>query len=267
MLFNSIKSLYATDKATLLKATNNKTLAIVLDTETAIKNKERFWAVGGKVEGFNSLVYDLGLIVIDLTGNVYGSLNLVISDIFKHEREKMDTCYFAEKLQSYYIDIDERVREVVCINTALEALDYLTNDLGIKTVMAYNARFDYEALTTTNEYVNNVRRFFNADVNILDIQKMLHSHVKTNRKYRKYCLTNGYMTNHKTPRPQEKAEVVYRYITRDDTFIEDHTGLKDCEIEAKIFVWLNKKNASYKKVNEEYTPFINRWMDKIEVEA
>ena len=33
-----------------------------------------------------------------------------------------------------------------------------------------------------------------------------------------------------------KAEIVYRYLTGDLSFIEDHTGLNDCRIEYEILL-------------------------------
>jgi hypothetical protein len=44
------------------------------------------------------------------------------------------------------------------------------------------------------------------------------------------------MTNHQTPRPRLTAEVLYRYITGDNSFIESHTGLEDVTIEKEIFL-------------------------------
>ena len=43
------------------------------------------------------------------------------------------------------------------------------------------------------------------------------------------------MTNHATPRPRFTAEVLWRYISKNNDFVESHTGLKDVEIEKEIF--------------------------------
>jgi hypothetical protein len=43
------------------------------------------------------------------------------------------------------------------------------------------------------------------------------------------------MTNHATPRPRATAEILYRYISGEDNFIESHTGLEDVMIEKEIF--------------------------------
>jgi hypothetical protein len=42
------------------------------------------------------------------------------------------------------------------------------------------------------------------------------------------------MTKHKNPRVRLTAEILYRYITGNNDFIESHTGLEDVLIETKI---------------------------------
>ena len=65
--------------------------------------------------------------------------------------------------------------------------------------------------------------------------------------YRKFCFDNGYVTSHKTPRPQVKAEVIYRYITGDNDFIESHTGLEDVLIEKEILAYCFSKHKKMRK--------------------
>ena len=67
------------------------------------------------------------------------------------------------------------------------------------------------------------------------------------KKYIKFCEENGYMTKHKTPRPQTKAEVVYKYITGNNNFIESHTGLEDVMIEIEI---MKKCFKTHKKMRK-----------------
>ena len=55
------------------------------------------------------------------------------------------------------------------------------------------------------------------------------------------------MTSHKTPRPQKKAETVYRYITRDTDFVESHTGLEDVKIETLIMAYCYRQHKKMRK--------------------
>jgi NAD-dependent SIR2 family protein deacetylase len=54
--------------------------------------------------------------------------------------------------------------------------------------------------------------------------------------YKEFCKTNGFMTKHKRPQPQKKAETLYRYLTNNIDFVEEHTGLEDSLIELEILL-------------------------------
>ena len=47
--------------------------------------------------------------------------------------------------------------------------------------------------------------------------------------------------------PRATAEILYRYITQDVDFIEDHTGLEDVLIEKEIFVRCMKQHKKMRK--------------------
>ena len=65
--------------------------------------------------------------------------------------------------------------------------------------------------------------------------------------YKEFCFENGFVTKHKTPRPQVKAETLYRYITQNIDFIESHTALKDVMIEKEIFAYCFRKHQPMRK--------------------
>ena len=54
-----------------------------------------------------------------------------------------------------------------------------------------------------------------------------------NETYRNFCVTNNYVTNYGQNR--YTAEVIYRFLTNCNDFVEEHTGLADCMIEKEIF--------------------------------
>ena len=72
--------------------------------------------------------------------------------------------------------------------------------------------------------------------------------------YRKFCEENGFMTKHSTPRPRLTAEVIYRYITKNVEFAEEHTGLEDVLIEAEIFKYCMRQHKKMRKgLHEKWT--------------
>ena len=66
------------------------------------------------------------------------------------------------------------------------------------------------------------------------------------KNYKKFCSENGYMTRNNLP--QFKAEVIYKYISGNNDFIESHTGLEDVLIEVQI---MSKCFRTHKKMTKE----------------
>ena len=66
--------------------------------------------------------------------------------------------------------------------------------------------------------------------------------------YKKFCEENGFMTKHKTPRPQTKAETVYAFLTNNPSFTEEHQGLDDIRIEIAIMAACIKKHKKMRRV-------------------
>ena len=53
-------------------------------------------------------------------------------------------------------------------------------------------------------------------------------------EYKEFCIENGFtLANGRTPR--FTAEILYKFITKDLQFEEEHTGLADVRIEREIF--------------------------------
>ena len=66
------------------------------------------------------------------------------------------------------------------------------------------------------------------------------------RNYVKYTMSHGLIT--KSGRPSTSAETAYRYIAKDNSFIESHTALDDAQIEMII---LQKALRYHKKMETE----------------
>ena len=80
------------------------------------------------------------------------------------------------------------------------------------------------------------RYFLPYEIPIVDTMRMAQKVIANTEDYKYFCLTNDYMTVHKKSRPRVTAEILWRYLTNNNDFIESHTGLEDVEIEAKIFL-------------------------------
>lgn len=204
---------------------------IVLDTETA-----NGIIRGDKLDLSDSLVYDLGFAVVDKYGTVYKTYSFVIKEIFFGEKEMMDSAYYADKRNIYLQDIKEGSRQVVSFYQARKILLDTMREYNTNIVCAHNARFDLNALNNTQRWLTSsrYRYFFKYGTVIWDSLKMSRDIFKNLKGYKKFCLDNGYMTRHKTPQIRLTAEIIYRYITGNNNFIESHTGLEDVLIENEI---------------------------------
>lgn len=206
---------------------------LMLDTETANGIMEE----NGKLNLNYSLVYDLGLAIVDKRGKVYEQASLVISDIFYDMADIMNSCYYKEKLPRYHEEIADGTRQVVNLYMARQVVKSLMEKYDTNIVIAHNAGFDSRAMNNTQRYITKsaYRYFLPYGTEIWDTLKMATDTICKQKTYIRWCEKNDYMTNHATPRPRATAEILYRYISGEDNFIESHTGLEDVMIEKEIF--------------------------------
>lgn len=194
------------------------------------------------------LVYDIGLAIHTESGEVIHTESLVIADIFTNN-DLMQTAYFAEKVPSYWSDISAGVRRMVTFRTAEKIVKNLIKRYDVKTVVAHNAYFDYNALNTTMRYLTQSRKrfFFPWGVTIWDSLRMAKTTLGKDKSYTAWCVANGYLTD-KYKKPKMTAEILYRYLTKNHSFVEEHTGLADVMIEKEITAYFLKRNhAGMKK--------------------
>ena len=193
---------------------------IILDTETA-----------NDIEC--PLVYDIGFAVIDETGKVYASYSYVNADIFC-DSEIMSTAFFAEKIPQYWEDIKSGKRILKSFRSIERTFRRVCADWGVITFVAHNVRFDYNALNNTKRYITTSRSrfFFPFGAKFVDTLKLSRNVFANDDAYREFCVSNEYVTKRNENR--YTAEIIYRFLTSDNNFEEEHTGLADCMIEKEI---------------------------------
>ena len=115
-------------------------------------------------------------------------------------------------------------------------------EYGVKEVYAHNMRFDYGTLNNTERWLtkSKYRYFFPYGTEICDTLKMARQVIGTMPTYRRFCEENGYLT--KNGQLRFTAEILYRFISKDNTFVEKHTGLEDVLIEKEILAYCFKQH-------------------------
>lgn len=213
---------------------------MVLDTETA-----NSLMVNDKPDLSCSLVYDIGFTVVDKKGRVYCQKSMAIREIFCGMADVMKSAYYAKKLPKYWEDIKAGRRNLMNFMTARRIVLEVMKEYNIQTVSAHNARFDVNALNNTIRYItkSDKRFFFPYGTEIWDTYKGAVNTICKQKGYIRFCERNGYMTKHKTPKVRATAEILYRYLSGDNNFIEEHQGLDDTTIEAKILTQILRQHS------------------------
>lgn len=215
---------------------------IVIDTETCPLDKDF-----EGVDPMNMFVYDIGWVVTDKRGTTYAERSFVVDEIFNKEIDLMNSSYYAEKLPQYREDIANGSRIVADFYTIRKILLDDMEEYGIKEVYAHNMRFDYHSLNNTERWLtkSKYRYFFPYGTEICDTLRMAREVIGKMPTYKSFCEKNGYLT--KTGRISMKAEHLYRFISKDNDFIESHTGLEDVLIEKEIMAYCYRQKKKMEK--------------------
>lgn len=221
---------------------SKKNLYAILDTETA-----NGYIEDDKLCLRDSLVYDIAVAIIDKKGRVYDERRYVCDEIF--HSPLMITAYYAKKIPQYIDAINAGTLKVLPFKQIFFEIRAFLKEYKVKAIMAHNARFDLNALNNTLRYLTGsaLRYFFPYGVDIWDTQKMAHDTICQQKSYIKWCKDNAYMTAHKTPRPRETAEILYRYISGIEDFEEKHTGYDDIMIEKEIFAHCMRQHKKMRR--------------------
>ena len=217
---------------------------IGLDTETC-----NGMTVDEKMDLTQSLVYDLGWGLFDKQGRLYRTRSYVIADIFCDMKDLMKSAYYAKKIPQYWEDIKAGKRTLAPFMKVWKTLQEDMKEYNVHIVFAHNAGFDLRALNNTIRYITKSKKrfFFPYGTEIWDTLKMARQTIGKQKSYKSFCERNGYMTKHKVPQTRCTAEILYRYISGNHNFIENHTGLEDVMIESKILVHCIRQHKPMEK--------------------
>ena len=205
---------------------DNETLFLVLDCETTNTIDDPF-------------AYDVGFAVVKATGEVLEAHSYVVADIFL-DKDLMASAYFADKIPQYWEDIKSGKRILRRFKTIKAILRDVVAQYDIRYVVAHNAGFDYRSLNYTQRLLTSSkwRYFLPWGVEIWDTLKMARKCLGKDEQYRQFCLDNGYTYgNEEKPQLRFTAEIVYRFLTGNLDFVEEHTGLEDVLIEKDILAF------------------------------
>ena len=215
------------------KIDHRKHYILVLDIETA-----------NSVE--QGLAYDIGFAVADRKGNIYASYSYMVAEMFNEYPDLLQTAYYASKLPRYWEDYALGMRDMKTLYFIRRKVHKIMEAYHITDVFAYNCAFDSRGLDTTIRYITKsaTRWFFPYGTKFHCIQHCACQTILSQKSYFRFALENGLVTERGNL--STSAESAYRYICKDTSFTESHTGLEDVRIEVAI---LAKCFAQHKPMN------------------
>jgi hypothetical protein len=203
---------------------------LVLDTETTNSLDD-------------PIVYDIGFAVVDFLGNVYETHSFVVADVFL-DKELMASAFYAEKIPQYWDDIKSGKRGLRKYSTIRRVLRDVCRKWNVTDIYAHNMRFDNRSCNLTQRFLTSskYRFFFPYGTQLHDTLKMSRNILKHDNNYGEFCYNNDYITMNGQRR--YTAEIIYRYITGNNDFVEEHKGLDDVMIEKDILAYCMNKDSS-----------------------
>lgn len=190
---------------------------VVFDTETA--NLEKPFA------------YNIGYAICDTdTAEVLVKRDFVAEQVW-HNEMLFTTAYYANKRPLYV----ERMR---ARKTVMDKYGYICRqmakdfrDHAVQVAFAFNSPFDDRVFQYNCEWFHCLNPFDN--IPIFDIRGYVHEFLVT-PDFLAFCDKHGYYTesgNYSTT-----AETMFRYLSDNTDFEEEHTALADSEIELAILL-------------------------------
>ena len=199
----------------------------------------------------NGYVYDFGVAIMNVSGEIIDTMNVVIEETF-NDVSDMATAYYAAKIPAYIDAITKGELEILPFSECFKRFSALLESYGVRSVWAYNMAFDFRALNRTITELSNgfIASFFPGNVTCYDLMSSAINIIGNTRRYQKWAISHDYVTP--TGRARATAETMFRFIADDDSFVEDHTALSDAIIEADILAHLVAKKSGYKHHGEKW---------------
>lgn len=191
-------------------------------------------------------IYELGYALLDLETGEIETKGFVLKEVY--EADLFPKAYFYKlKKDRYQQLLDNNTLELMTVEEAKNRLNkvFKENREDIAYISAFNMGFDMRALNFTfNKYLNRegksqltYEKFMKIGMKPIDTAVLFAVYESTNGCYKCFC--DKKKSDFYTPKGNIKttAEIVYKYVSNDLDFEEEHMGIYDAEIEANIFEW------------------------------
>ncbi len=202
---------------------------IIFDTETTDINK--------------CFCYNIGYVIADTeTKTILAKREYIVEQVW-HNLPLFSTAYYANKREFYIKEMRAKKIKMEKYGRICQAMIRDIKNFDVVSAYAYNSPFDEKVFNFNCDWFKCINPFDN--IPIYDIRGFVHNSLVDDNFF-SFCEENELFTesgNYSTT-----AESVYKYITNNSDFIEDHTALSDSIIEKEIlFKSVEKNNMDWLK--------------------
>lgn len=206
---------------------------VVFDTET--------------VDTEHPYCYNVGLVIFDTDEmRVLTKREYVIEQVW-HNLMLFSTAYYADKRPIYVSRMKGRKIKMSKWGFVCREMQTIFDTFDVKLAFAYNSSFDERVFNFNCDFFHTLNPFDN--IPIKDIIPFVHNKIGFTPNFKKFCEDNELFTE--SGNYSANAENVYRFISQNKEFTEEHTALADSEIELEILLECIKRgcewNGEYKK--------------------
>lgn len=203
---------------------------VVFDTETISLEKP--------------FCYNIGYTIVNKESREHLVKRDYVVEQIWHNPMLFITAYYADKRDIYVKAMRSRKTIMAKYGYICQAMirDFIKYE--VVGAYAFNSPFDDKVFAYNSDWFKCNNPFDNLP--IFDIRGYVH-HFMIDDNFKAFCEEHGYFTD--SGNYSTTAEVMYRYLTGNTEFIEDHTALSDSEIEAEILLECFKRGA---EINTAY---------------
>jgi hypothetical protein len=196
-------------------------------------------------------VYDIGLIVARLNDKgIYEPVSkssFIIKQVYDN-KPLFETAYYSFKRPLYVKMMKGRKTTKKHYGHVMRYIESVIKAYGIKRVYAYNSDFDKKALQFTADKLKTRNTL--QPLEFHDIMAIANRYIHDTAEYKEFCKTHGLISE--KGYYKMTAETTYRFMKDDNTFIEQHTGLDDCNIELDILNESISKGYDFKQYRKRF---------------
>ena len=173
--------------------------------------------------------YNVGYIIVNTdTGEQLIARDFVVEQVW-HNLPLFSTAYYAEKRPLYVNAMRSRKATLDKFGYICQTMIRDIKAFNVSSAYAYNSPFDDKIFNINTDWYKCANPFDN--IPIFDIRGYAINYI-VNNDYKAFCDENNFYTD--SGNYSTTAENMYRFLTKNVDFIENHTALSDSKIEWQI---------------------------------